>query len=169
MNFVFTLDGTGWTAPVGFPDPSTSAELLTVLEPGASIPGSPATSLAWLLGASLFTDARVTENELPPGETDRRGWWGDAFDSGDDGDRGPAGSKLWLLERATINDTTVERVRRYAVDALRWMQTAGLALVAVSATRLVEPSAVVLTITLTRPPSASSNRWASLWEALNDG
>ena len=28
---------------------------------------------------SLFTDQRVTENELPYGETSRRGWFGDCL------------------------------------------------------------------------------------------
>ena len=44
---------------------------------------------------SLFTDARVREDELPPGHTWRRGWWGDDVEDEPD----ITGSKLWLLRR----------------------------------------------------------------------
>ena len=45
---------------------------------------------------SLFTDARVREDELPPGHTWRRGWWGDGVDDEPD----TTGSKLWVLRRS---------------------------------------------------------------------
>jgi phage gp46-like protein len=32
------------------------------------------------IAISLFTDARVTDEELPEGETSKKGWWADALD-----------------------------------------------------------------------------------------
>jgi len=45
---------------------------------------------------SLFSDGRITELELPPGESYRSGWWGEAAVALE-----PTifGSKLWLLDR----------------------------------------------------------------------
>ena len=45
---------------------------------------------------SLFTDARVRDEELPPGHTWRRGWWGDDVEDEPDS----TGSKLWTLRRS---------------------------------------------------------------------
>ncbi len=67
---------------------------------------------------SLFTDARVSADELPDGETDRRGWWGqDVQEQQDIG----IGSKLWTLERSKRTDETLERYRGYTAEALQWL------------------------------------------------
>ena len=44
---------------------------------------------------SLFSDRRVREDELQPGVSTRRGWWGDRLS--DDNDE--IGSRLWLLRQ----------------------------------------------------------------------
>ena len=55
-------------------------------------------TLATSIIISLFTDARARPSDiLPNGDTDRRGWVGDAL-SETEGDR--IGSRLWLLRRA---------------------------------------------------------------------
>lgn len=78
---------------------------------------------------SLFTDARASEDELPEGESDRRGWWGDALSDGD-----ATGSLIWLLEREKETPEVAARAEAYAREALAWMVTDGVATaVAVSA------------------------------------
>ncbi|EGJ50258.1 phage GP46 family protein [Desulfocurvibacter africanus] len=82
---------------------------------------------------SLFTDARCDADELPEGETDSRGWWGDGLD-GLDGTPVRRGSKLWLLGREKQVERTRQRAEEYAAAALQWLVTDGHAkAVAVSA------------------------------------
>ena len=69
---------------------------------------------------SLFTDARCEITELPTGESERSGFWGDAVF----GDK--IGSKLWLLKRAKYSNDTLIQAKQYAQDALKWLITDGL-------------------------------------------
>lgn len=74
---------------------------------------------------SLFTDARASEDdELPAGETDQRGWWGDDLNEipGD-----ITGSKLWLLCREKQQHKIVRRAEEYARQALAWLVEDGVA------------------------------------------
>ncbi len=65
---------------------------------------------------SLFTDRRAgTDDQLVPGDTDRRGWWGEQLDGQ------PIGSRLWLLRRAKRLSGTLKLARDYIVEALEWM------------------------------------------------
>ncbi|MBP0492156.1 phage GP46 family protein [Pararoseomonas indoligenes] len=65
---------------------------------------------------SLFTDRRAGPDDvLEPGETDRRGWWGEGLDNK------PIGSRLWLLRRAKHLPETLKRARDYIREALAWM------------------------------------------------
>lgn len=78
---------------------------------------------------SLFSDSRALDiDELPPGETDRRGWWGDivppaGVEPGDD----RFGSRLWLLAREKQTNETLNRARGYATEALQWLVEDGIA------------------------------------------
>jgi phage gp46-like protein len=68
---------------------------------------------------SLFTDRQAEANDvLPDGQTDRRGWWGDAFPAVE-GDK--IGSRLWLLSREKDTATALRRAKDYATEALAWM------------------------------------------------
>ena len=79
---------------------------------------------AWLQNAitvSLFTDARCASDELPQGETDQRGYWGDIeLPEGES-----LGSKLWTLKRKKVTQQTIGRVRDYAEEALQWLVNDG--------------------------------------------
>ena len=72
---------------------------------------------------SLFTDARVREDELPPGHTWRRGWWGDGVEDEPD----ITGSKLWVLRREKATQEVLVRARGYIREALAWMLRDGVA------------------------------------------
>lgn len=93
--------------PLGFADISTDAnDLLT--DDG----------LQTALIISLFTDRRVSDGEeLPAGEIDRRGWWGDL--GGLPSDR--IGSRLWLLNREKTLPEVVARANEYAREAVQWI------------------------------------------------
>lgn len=68
---------------------------------------------------SLFLDRRAEDgDQLPAGETDRRGWWADATPVVA-GDR--IGSRLWLLAREKETKATLERAQKYAREALKWL------------------------------------------------
>ena len=68
---------------------------------------------------SLFTDRRASkDDELPAGETDRRGWWGDGL-AAEEGDR--TGSLLWLLHREKQLARVAAKAEAYARDSLQWL------------------------------------------------
>lgn len=74
---------------------------------------------------SLFTDRlAASDDQIPDGSTDRRGWWGD--DANVDG-LGPTGSRLWLLSRRTSpTDKTLTDAYDYVAEAIQWMVTTGV-------------------------------------------
>lgn len=71
---------------------------------------------------SLFSDQQAgDEDVLPSDNKNRRGWWGDILDDT------KIGSKIWLLGRSKINDTTVSTLKQYTEDALEWLTEEGVA------------------------------------------
>lgn len=66
---------------------------------------------------SLFTWRRALPSD-PVDDTDLKGWWGDSFPPVAD-DR--IGSRLWLLRRRTLVDSTVRDAITYAREALAWL------------------------------------------------
>ena len=76
-------------------------------------------TLERLVFVSLFSDARLSDDETPPdGSDDRRGWWDDTY-TGDN-----TGSRLWaLFARAGVTPREIEDAVR---EALAWMLTRGL-------------------------------------------
>lgn len=86
---------------------------------GAKIYRDPGLETAVLI--SLFTDRRADDGDpLPDNNDDLRGWWADAISGR------PIGSKLWLLERAKLNNTTLANMEQYINDALGWMESDGI-------------------------------------------
>jgi len=97
---------------------------------------------------SLFTDKRSDDDVLPdPGNSDRRGWWGDVL-------RGwNIGSKLWLLAREKSLETLGTLIEQYSSEALQWLVTDNVAeSVSVDATRESKTEWSVQ-IKITRPQS----------------
>ncbi len=73
---------------------------------------------------SLFTDRRVSDEEIPDGTQDKRGWWGDMVP---DVDRDQIGSRLWTLRRSKKIPETLRKAEDYAKEALEWMIEDGVA------------------------------------------
>lgn len=65
---------------------------------------------------SLFLDRRANPEEVDDG-ADLRGFWGDAFNEGDQ-----TGSKLWTLRRAKVTPDVLRAARDYALQSLKWMK-----------------------------------------------
>ena len=96
---------------------------------------------------SLFTDARVREDELPSGHTWRRGWWGDAVDDEPD----TTGSKLWTLRRSKATQEVLVRARAFCRDALRWMIRDGVAIAVNVQTNYPRPGTMQILVEVVEP------------------
>lgn len=74
---------------------------------------------------SLFTDRRAREDDvLPDPNSDRRGWWADAYP---DIEQDQIGSRLWLLYREKQLPVVLQRAREYARESLQWLIDDGVA------------------------------------------
>lgn len=109
---------------------------------------------------SLYTDKRATQEEVPFGQSSRRGWWGDMFP---DVDNDQIGSKLWtidnekqLLENIPIRENIIS-------DALGWLVEDGVASDVAVVSSYPERGQVLDQITITRP-SGDSSRFDVLWD-----
>ena len=96
---------------------------------------------------SLFTDARVREDELPPGHTWRRGWWGDGVEDEPD----ITGSKLWLLRREKATGEVLVRARAYCREALQWMIRDGVAVAVNVDTNYSAPGVMQIFVSIVEP------------------
>ena len=67
---------------------------------------------------SLFTDAPDLQGINETGI-----WWGNNIGK----DVRPLGSKLWMLQRASLTDQTLEQARLYVLESLQWLLEEGLA------------------------------------------
>jgi len=98
---------------------------------------------------SLFTDARLPENELMPDNTDnRRGHWGDMFlaDTGDS-----LGSLLWILYRRKLTTEVINRARDLCLEALAWMLQTGWVIAIDVLTERLDNDKLAIQVTLTQP------------------
>lgn len=109
---------------------------------------------------SLFTDQRVSTDELPSGEDSKRGWWGDAFPTVD---QDQIGSKLWLLERSKRTAETLRKFQDYCAEALNWLIDDGVAAKIEVVASYDENNHLVADITITKPKGRTS-RYAVLWD-----
>lgn len=107
---------------------------------------------------SLFTDGRAGIEELPSGQSSRRGWWGDMFP---DVDNDEIGSKLWtidnkkqLLQNLPIRETIIK-------SSLNWMITDNVASEIQVVSDYPDRGIVRDSINITRPGGIS--RFDLLW------
>lgn len=96
---------------------------------------------------SLFTDARVREDELPQGHTWARGWWGS--DVGDEPDN--VGSKLWTLRRSKATPELLVRARRFCIESLQWMVRDGVAVFVDVQTTYSQPGTMLIFVRIVLP------------------
>lgn len=74
---------------------------------------------------SLFSNKRVSLEQLPLGENDRMGWWADLISEPLEDE---IGSRLWLLERnGKVLDATAVEMESMLKEAFKWMLDDGIA------------------------------------------
>lgn len=116
---------------------------------------------------SLFTWRRANPDDtLPDPHGFRMGWWGDTYPAMAN-DR--IGSRLWLLARAKLTPTTVQRAQDYAGEALQWLIDDGVAArIAVRAERQgLSTLALQCTLFAADGTANAVLRFDNLWSLLN--
>jgi phage gp46-like protein len=157
-SFVLTADGV------------ENADAPSIWPPSIEWAGESLDDLEQTIYTSLYSDARVKQSELPPGDFDRKGWWGDS----------PAivevpgdtwGSKLWLAQRAKLtSDPNVPGVRlveikRWAAEALQWLVTDGVvSSLEVHTERQGNRAVLQVTVVRERNDQPESYWFDALWE-----
>lgn len=118
---------------------------------------------------SLFTDARAPDDApLPEESADRRGWWGDDFNPFEAQLRAQAsqtGSLLWLLARSKITQATINRAREYAIAALQWLLTDGIASRVDVQVEAQDRQRLAIRVELDRPQGPAREFYDYVWEA----
>jgi len=109
---------------------------------------------------SIFTDRRITDDELPDLETDKRGWWGDMFP---DEPNDQIGSRLWLIDRAKRTSETLRRFEELIEEALNWMIEDGVT-DSIDVNAEYVDGQLIGTIEIARP-SEDVARFEVLWDA----
>lgn len=113
---------------------------------------------------SLFSDARAHDDDaLPIGQTDRRGWWADAYPI-EAGDR--FGSRLWLLRASKQLQQSLNDARQYAEEALAWLVKDGVAKKVEVETFIVRDEVMGMIVRIHRPDgTVTPIRFETLWSA----
>ena len=109
---------------------------------------------------SLFTDERVTVEELPLGQTDKRGYWGDLYPV-KPGDK--IGSKLWTLERTKSNTSVLAAIESRISEALEWLIDDGAAASVSVEGEIDTYNQMFFTIEIARP-SGENDRYSLIWD-----
>lgn len=122
-------------------------------------------SLKTAVVLSLFTDRRASSDDaLPAGVEDRRGWWGDSY-ADEDGDR--IGSLIWLLLREKQTTEVLRRAEQYAEESLQWLIDDRIALGVSATAEWVRRGFLGLRIEITRPNADPVNfEFNHLWEGI---
>jgi phage gp46-like protein len=111
---------------------------------------------------SLFTDRLVDQDEVPYGETSRRGWWGDLF-ANVDGDL--IGSRLWLLDRSKQIVDTLNQAEDYASEALQWLVDDGIASSFNVDAEFNSSGYMIITVLIYMPTGQKTFKFSTLWAA----
>lgn len=113
---------------------------------------------------SLFTDRRASEEDVMPlGESDRRGWFGDAAPVVD-GDK--IGSRLWMLTREKQTAETLARAKEFCVEALAWLVDDRIASSVEVVTEYYAPGVLAIGVTVNKPDTDPVLfRWNYTWAA----
>tara|TARA_Y100000310_G_scaffold243676_1_gene248259 strand:- start:28101 stop:28553 length:453 start_codon:yes stop_codon:yes gene_type:complete len=110
---------------------------------------------------SIFSDKRVTEDELPDLMTSKRGWWGDMFPV-EPNDQ--LGSRLWTMERDKILTNTLRRSEELIRESLQWMLEDGVAR-SISVTSSFNENKILISEIFIERPNEDQTRFQINWEA----
>lgn len=124
----------------------------------------PAQSLERAVIISIFTWRRARPDDRLPGNT-KNGWWGDTWP---DVENDQIGSRLWLLTRETITETTLARARQYVDESLQWLIDDLIAkTIEVTVTRQ-SIDTIAITVVITKPDNTQTDiRLTTVWSGLS--
>lgn len=109
---------------------------------------------------SLFTDQRVSDEELPLGETNKRGWPGDMY-AEIDGDQ--IGSKIWIFENEKQTEQNLLDLKDTSKNALNWMIEDGIAKSTSVQVTYPRPGFTLIEVSITKP-DGSIYAFKQLWD-----
>lgn len=109
---------------------------------------------------SLFTDRRVTVEQLPDLSESQRGWWGDLLS---DIDQDQIGSRLWTLDRSKRTTETLRLFEDYVKEALDWMIEDGIAQTVEATAFYTDNKSLGSDIKIARP-NGNETRYTLLWD-----
>ncbi|MBO9647352.1 MAG: phage GP46 family protein [Variovorax sp.] len=112
---------------------------------------------------SLFTDRVAnSDDEIPDGTSDPRGWWGDA------GERYPIGSRLWILSREKQTSEVAARAKDYIAEALQWLvDDLVVARFDIDTTWIARGQLGAQVVANRRDGSVVAMNFASVWQGIN--
>lgn len=110
---------------------------------------------------SVFTDRRITDDNLPILETDKRGWWGDMFP---EIPNDQIGSRLWLIEREKNTTETLRRSEEFIEKSLQWMIEDGVSNGITAVSFYDNNKQLISDVDISRPDQ-ESERFQVLWDA----
>lgn len=114
------------------------------------------------LAISVFTDARVTEDQLPYGHTKRKGWWGDMFPEVP-GDK--IGSRLWTINPEKVTNETLRKAIDYCTESTKWLIDDGIADTINFTTEYNENKHLNIFIEVVRPGEDAPSKYQIIWDA----
>jgi phage gp46-like protein len=118
---------------------------LVLADGGRDLKRDPTFETAVIL--SLFQNRRAgLEDILPDNTDDRRGWFGDVLNEGQELE----GSRLWLLSRSKTEQGVLPRAEEYASEALQWMLDGSIAQSITCVTERISMYELHLHINITR-------------------
>lgn len=112
------------------------------------------------LTISLFGDRRADPSEVPIVQN-RRGWWGNAFNTDDI--EFELGSKLWLLYQERATPATLNKAVSYAREALQWLVDDQHAQ-RINVSGVLSQNNIQLNIKIFRDSGVTETRYYDLWD-----
>jgi len=123
---------------------------------------APVDGLETSIANSLFSDRRADESRQQNPRY-RRGWIGDIFGA-EEGNL--IGSQLWTLDQARLTQSTINDARLFAIEALNWMITDGVAQTVDVIVEQGSPREITIAVTFTTT-SGEVKTYEYLWRNTN--
>ncbi len=113
------------------------------------------------LAISLFTDRRVTDEQLPDFAVSKRGYWGDMYP---EVDQDKIGSRMWTLEREKKTSETLRTAEDFTREALQWLIEDVIADSFTVTASYDSSNFLLLDIKILRPDESES-RYGIVWDS----
>lgn len=107
---------------------------------------------------SIFTDRRVTDEQLPIGHRSKRGWWGDLYP---DAPNDRIGSRLWTLLPGKVTTDTLRLAEDYTREAMQWMIDDGVCSIINVKSEYNNDKHLLINLVITRPDGSSAKYQAN--------